>query len=143
MRGGLYELDIVLRNNRTTAKHPLGLFHPHAELHHIKKENIGLIEVMGLAILPPHLKNELQALGEVMVTGGDLNAPEIIRHAEWAKGILARRDLNAQNVDAVLKEEVGAVFVKCLEQCSVFGQGDTCKNAFNRFSQFLLRRLSD
>ena len=143
MRGGLYELDIVLRNNRTTAEHPLGLFHPHAELHHIKKENIGLIEVMGLAILPPHLKNELQTLGEVMVSGGDLNAPEIIRHAEWAKGILTRREVNAQNVDAVLKEEVGAVFVKCLEQCGVFGQGDNGKDAFNRFSQFLLRRISD
>lgn len=142
IRGGLYEMDIVLRNNRTTEEHPLGLFHPHAELHHIKKENIGLIEVMGLAILPPHLKKELQVLGEIMVSGGNLLAPEISRHADWAKEILLRSEVNSENVDAILREEVGAVFVKCLEQCGVFGQGDGSKPAFNRFSQVLLKRIA-
>ena len=142
MRGELFEMDIVLRNNRTTAEHPLGLFHPHAELHHIKKENIGLIEVMGLAILPPQLKKELQTLGEIMVSGGNLLSPAISRHADWAKEILSRRMVNAENIDAVLREEVGAVFVKCLEHCSVFGQGDNRKPAFNRFSQVLLEHLS-
>ena len=141
IRGGLYEMDVVLRNNRTTQEHPLGLFHPHAELHHIKKENIGLIEVMGLAILPPHLKKELQVLGEIMVSGGNLLAPEISRHADWAKEILAKREVNAENVDAVLREEVGAVFVKCLEHCGVFGQGEGSKLAFDRFSQVLLKRI--
>lgn len=138
---GLYEMDIVLRNNRTTPEHPLGLFHPHAELHHIKKENIGLIEVMGLAILPPHLKKELASLGQVMVYGVDLYAPEISRHAEWAKDILSRRAVNAENIDSVLREEVGAVFVKCLEHCGVFGQGENSKHAFNRFSQVLINRI--
>ena len=142
IRGGLYEMDIVLRNNRTTEEHPLGLFHPHAELHHIKKENIGLIEVMGLAILPPHLKKELQTLGEIMVSGGNLLTPDISRHADWAKEILLLREVNAENVDAVLREEVGAVFVKCLENCGVFGQGDGTKPAFNRFSQVLHKHIA-
>lgn len=142
MRGELFEIDIVLRNNRTTAEHPLGIFHPHSELHHIKKENIGLIEVMGLAILPPQLK-ELSVLGEIMVSGGNLNTPEISRHAAWATDIISRRDINAQNVDTVLREEVGAVFVKCLEHCGVFGQGEESKPAFSRFSQVLLEHLSD
>ena len=140
IRGGLYEMDIVLRNNRATQEHPLGLFHPHAELHHIKKENIGLIEVMGLAILPPHLKKELAVLGQIMVSGGNLYAPEISRHADWANEILTRREVNAENVDAVLREEVGAVFVKCLEHCGVFGHGEVSTLAFKRFSQELLKR---
>jgi UDPglucose--hexose-1-phosphate uridylyltransferase len=141
-RGGLYELDLVLRNNRTTKEHPLGLFHPHSELHHIKKENIGLIEVMGLAILPPHLKNELQALGEKMLSGETLRTPELLIHADWAEDILKRREVNSQNVDNVLEEEVGAVFAKCLEQCGVFGQGEKGDSAFRRFTETLIARLA-
>ncbi|MBP8639864.1 MAG: UDP-glucose--hexose-1-phosphate uridylyltransferase [Oscillospiraceae bacterium] len=143
IHGEFFEIDIVLRNNRTTDEHPLGIFHPHAELHHIKKENIGLIEVMGLAILPPQLKKELITLGGIMVSGGNLNAPEISRHALWATDILSRREINAQNVDAVLREEIGAVFVKCLEHCGVFGQGEKTKLAFNRFSNALIKDLCD
>ena len=141
-RGELYEMDIVLRNNRTTPKHPLGLFHPHQELHHIKKENIGLIEVMGLAILPSHLKKELQMLGEAMVSGGDLRAPEISRHADWAEEILLRRQVSEQNVGDLLHEEVGAVFVKCLEHSGVFGQGEGGERAFHRFMNTLVDRIS-
>lgn len=142
-RGELYELDIVLRNNRTTKEHPLGLFHPHSELHHIKKENIGLIEVMGLAILPPHLKKELQALGEEMVSGETLRIPELLIHADWAEDILKRREITAQNIENVLEEEVGAVFVKCLEQCGVFGKGENGDAAFRRFTETLIARLAD
>lgn len=141
--GGLYEIYVVLRNNRTTKEHPLGLFHPHSELHHIKKENIGLIEVMGLAILPPHLKNELEVLGKAMISGGGLRAPEIARHADWAENILSRREVNAQNVDEVLREEVGAVFVKCLEQAGVFSQAASGQTAFRRFTQVFLKRMED
>ena len=139
--GELYELDLVLRNNRTTPQHPLGLFHPHAELHHIKKENIGLIEVMGLAILPPHLKTELSLLGEAMLTGGDLNRAEISRHAEWAEEILMRRKPTKENIDEVLREEVGAVFVKCLEHAGVFAQDEKGKAAFRRFTNELIKLL--
>jgi len=142
-RGELFELDIVLRNNRTTPEHPLGLFHPHSELHHIKKENIGLIEVMGLAILPPHLKKELQLLGEVMISGGNLRVPEISRHADWAEEILNRRMVTAEDVDEVLREEVGAVFVKCLEHAGVFGQGESYGTAFHRFTQTFIKRVSN
>ena len=140
-RGLQYELDLVLRNNRTTAEHPLGLFHPHAKLHHIKKENIGLIEVMGLAILPPHLKTELSLLGETMLTGGDLHGAEISRHADWAQEILSRRKLTKQNIDEVLREEVGAVFVKCLEHAGVFGQDEKGATAFRRFTEKLIKLL--
>jgi len=141
-RGAFYELDLVLRNNRTTSEHPLGLFHPHSELHHIKKENIGLIEVMGLAILPPHLKEELQDLGEAMVSGGDLRRPEISIHAVWAEDILKRRQVTTENIGEVLQEEVGAVFAKCLEHAGVFGQGKSCEAAFHRFANALIKRIS-
>ncbi|PKM74494.1 MAG: galactose-1-phosphate uridylyltransferase [Firmicutes bacterium HGW-Firmicutes-16] len=141
-RGERYELDIVLRNNRTTPEHPLGLFHPHQELHHIKKENIGLIEVMGLAILPPHLKKELQTLGEMMVSDGNLHASEISLHADWAEEIMTRRQVTANNIDEVLRAEVGAVFVKCLEHAGVFGQDIKGEIAFRHFTQTLLSRIS-
>ena len=141
-RGELYEIDLVLRNNRTTAEHPLGLFHPHSELHHIKKENIGLIEVMGLAILPPHLKKELQTLGEAMVSGGNLRTPALLLHADWAEDILKRRHVTVQNIGSVLEDEVGAVFVKCLEHAGVFGQGQDGDAAFHLFTQKLIERIS-
>ena len=127
-RGTDYELDLVLRNNLTTEKHPLGLYHPHAELHHIKKENIGLIEVMGLAVLPARLKEELAVLGEKMVKGEDLRAdPRTEAHADWAEGFADA--VTAQNVTEVIEREVGKVFAKVLEHAGVYQ--DT--QAFIRF----------
>ena len=99
----------------------MGLYHPHEELHHIKKENIGLIEVMGLAVLPARLKTELAALARAMVEGADLTADEALaKHAAWAKDILSRRTVTEENADAVLQEEVGAVFVRVLEDAGVY-----------------------
>ncbi len=120
-RGEDFELDLVLRNNITTEECPMGLYHPHEELHHIKKENIGLIEVMGLAVLPARLKGELAALAEAMLSGADLTADEALaKHAPWAKDILSRRAVTAENVDEILREEVGAVFVRVLEDAGVY-----------------------
>ena len=134
-RDGLYQLTLVLRNNRTSDEHPLGIFHPHAPLHHIKKENIGLIEVMGLAILPARLKTEMALLAECLT--GDKNMadyPELEQHAAWAKEIAARRtDLNKDNVDDILKEEIGHVFVHVLEDAGVYKCTDEGRAAFQRF----------
>ncbi len=133
-RGEDYELDLVLRNNLTTPEHPLGLYHPHAELHHIKKENIGLIEVMGLAVLPARLKTELAAVAQALVEGGDLRAdPLTASHADWALEIAARRSLTAENVEEVLRQEVGLVFAKVLEQAGVYARTPAGKEAFLRF----------
>ena len=134
-RGEAYEMDLVLRNNLCTAEHPMGLYHPHAELHHIKKENIGLIEVMGLAVLPARLKVELSLLAEAMVGGRPIEDDErIAKHAVWVRKILAERGgLNADNVDAVLKEEVGKVFVSVLEDAGVFKRTEQGRAAFARF----------
>ena len=120
-RGSDYEIDLVLRNNLTTEEHPLGLYHPHAELHHIKKENIGLIEVMGLAVLPARLKNELAVLGEKMVKGEDLRAdPLTASHAEWAERIMQENEVTADNVTDILQREVGLVFAQVLEHAGVY-----------------------
>lgn len=135
---GDYELDLVLRNNITTAEHPLGVFHPHSELHHIKKENIGLIEVMGLAVLPARLKREMQKLAQCLLEGKDPNDdPELQKHAEWAKKIKAENSLNAQNIEKVLNEEIGKVFVKVLEHSGVFKRDSSGKAAFDRFIDFV------
>ena len=134
-RDGKFELDLALRNNITTEKCPLGVYHPHAEYHHIKKENIGLIEVMGLAILPARLKTEMALLAECLT--GDKNMadyPELEQHAAWAKEIAARRtDLNKDNVDDILKEEIGHVFVHVLEDAGVYKCTDEGRAAFQRF----------
>ncbi len=133
-RGEDYELDLVLRNNLTTEEYPLGLFHPHQELHHIKKENIGLIEVMGLAVLPSRLKTELAALREAMLSGSDLRAdPVLAPHADWAEDILRRRAFTAENAEAVLREEVGRVFMQVLEHAGVYKRDDAGRAAFLRF----------
>ena len=134
-RGEDYELDLVLRNNITTEENPLGVFHPHAEKHHIKKENIGLIEVMGLAVLPARLKDELSALAQAMLSGADLNAdPKTASHAEWAMEVKARHpELNADNVDDILQQEVGKVFCGVLEDAGVFKRTEEGKAAFLRF----------
>ena len=134
-RDGKFELDLALRNNITTEECPLGVYHPHAEYHHIKKENIGLIEVMGLAILPARLKTEMALLAECLT--GDKNMadyPELEQHAAWAKEIAARRtDLNKDNVDDILKEEIGHVFVHVLEDAGVYKCTDEGRAAFQRF----------
>ena len=134
-RDGKFELDLALRNNITTDECPLGVYHPHAEYHHIKKENIGLIEVMGLAILPARLKTEMALLAECLT--GDKNMadyPELEQHAAWAKDIAARRtDLTKENVDDILKEEIGHVFVHVLEDAGVYKCTDEGRAAFQRF----------
>lgn len=134
--GSDYEIDLVLRNNLTTEEHPLGLYHPHAELHHIKKENIGLIEVMGLAVLPARLKNELAVLGEKMVKGEDLRAdPLTASHAEWAERIMQENEITADNITDILQREVGLVFAQVLEHAGVYKRTEEGKKAFLRFAE--------
>ena len=135
MRDGKLELDLVLRNNITTEEHPLGVYHPHAELHHIKKENIGLIEVMGLAVLPARLKGEMARVQEVVLAGGDLRAEEATeKHADWMEEILSRRTVTAENIGSVIEEEIGLVFSKVLECAGVYKRTEEGKKAFLRFA---------
>ena len=141
--GRHFELDLVLRNNRTSAEHPLGIFHPHAELHHIKRENIGLIEVMGLAILPARLLGEMDLLEKTIAAGVDPDSvPELAAHAQWAHDIIGRHpELAADRVDAVsastlhaiIQEEIGLAFARVLEHCAVFANDDEGARAFARF----------
>ncbi|MGN0164404.1 MAG: galactose-1-phosphate uridylyltransferase, partial [Candidatus Ornithomonoglobus sp.] len=136
MADGKYVLDLVLRNNITTEENPLGVYHPHAELHHIKKENIGLIEVMGLAVLPSRLVEELDAVADAIVNGKDLEADEkTASHAEWAKNtvIPGHPEINKDNVMDILKEEVGKVFVTVLEHAGVYKRDEAGMAAFDRF----------
>ncbi len=134
-KDGIYELDLVLRNNLTTKEHPLGVYHPHAELHHIKKENIGLIEVMGLAVLPARLKEEMSLLSEYLLAGKDLRSNEVLeKHADWAEEFLpAYPQLNKDNVDEILKEEIGKVFLQVLTHAGVYKRTPTGQAAFDRF----------
>lgn len=134
-RGVFYEMDLVLRNNITTDEHPLGVFHPHAELHHIKKENIGLIEVMGLAVLPPRLKPELEALAQAILNGSDLRAdPLTAPHADWAESFLPLYSgVTAKNITDILHIEVGKVFATVLEHAGVFKRDSRGREAFVRF----------
>ena len=134
MREGLYELDLVLRNNLTTPEYPLGLYHPHPELHHIKKENIGLIEVMGLAVLPARLKGELAELADALVQGADLRSSETLaKHADWAEELKTRYTFTAENVTDILQSEVGAVFAQVLEHAGVYKCTPEGRAAFQRF----------
>ncbi len=132
---GLYELDLVLRNNITTEEHPLGVYHPHSHLHHIKKENIGLIEVMGLAVLPARLKEEMEVLKQAILSGEDLEQNEkIASHAQWAKTFLQKYDtITEENIDGILQQEIGMVFAEVLECAGVYKQNDTGRQAFDRF----------
>jgi galactose-1-phosphate uridylyltransferase, family 2 len=134
-RGDDYEMDLCLRNNLTTDEHPMGLYHPHAEWHHIKKENIGLIEVMGLAVLPSRLKNELSLLKDAMLAGNDIRKDELLsKHADWADEIRKTHpDFSAANADAILKEETGIVFSHVLEDAGVYKRTAEGKAAFMRF----------
>lgn len=137
-KGTEYEIDLVLRNNRTSEEYPLGIFHPHQELHHIKKENIGLIEVMGLAVLPGRLKEEMGILAELMVKP---NASELIRgnekvekHADWCDEILKKyNDITAENIENIIKIEIGVAFSKVLENAGVYKQDENGKEGYRRF----------
>mgnify|MGYP005866992557 CR=1 FL=1 len=134
-RGDDFELDLVLRNNITTGEHPLGVYHPHAKLHHIKKENIGLIEVMGLAVLPARLKDEMAELADALVNGTDLRATETLAsHAEWAEGFLPKYDkITKDNVMDILHEEIGLVFNEVLQDAGVYKCTPEGRKAFERF----------
>ena len=133
-RGDKYELDLVLRNNITTQEHPLGVYHPHAELHHIKKENIGLIEVMGLAVLPARLKEELAAVADGLAKGADLRAGELTaKHAGWAEDFAKNYTITADNALDIVKQETGKVFAKVLEHCGVYARTPEGREQFLKF----------
>lgn len=134
----LYELDLVLRNNITTAECPWGVYHPWEQYHHIKKENIGLIEVMGLAVLPARLKREMAMLEDAILTGQDIRSnPEIEKHAEWAAEWKDKYDLTEENIHSVIQDEIGRVFVKVLECAGVYKRTEEGRKAFERFLRTL------
>jgi len=134
--GENFELDLVLRNNITNEEHPLGVFHPHAELHHIKKENIGLIEVMGLAVLPSRLKTEMNDLKSAILKGLDINKDEVLsKHSTWTSEIKAKyNDINEKNIDKIFEDEIGLVFSKVLEHAGVYKRTPEGLEAFLRFT---------
>lgn len=138
-RGERYELDLVLRNNLTTPEHPLGVYHPHARLHHIKKENIGLIEVMGLAVLPARLKKEMSRLREAILNGSDLRGDEeLAKHADWVEKFTPHYEsIDEANIDAVLEREIGQVFMEVLEDAGVYKRTEEGRKAFDRFTESL------
>ncbi len=133
--GENYELDLVLRNNITTQEHPLGVYHPHAELHHIKKENIGLIEVMGLAVLPARLKGEMAQLQSAILAGADLRADETLeKHADWVDAFTPKYEsITADNIEEILQKEIGEVFMHVLEDAGVYKRNPQGQAAFDRF----------
>ena len=134
-RNGKFELDLVLRNNITTKEHPLGVYHPHGELHHIKKENIGLIEVMGLAVLPARLKDELEHLKEAMLEGRDITGDEELgKHADWVEELKVKYgSFERSTIDKVIEDEVGLVFSQVLEHAGVYKRTVEGQEAFGRF----------
>ena len=133
-----YELDLVLRCNITTEEHPLGVFHPHADKHHIKKENIGLIEVMGLAVLPSRLKGELTALAEAIVAGADIAADETLeKHAAWVEELKKQYTFTAENALDIILKETGKVFAEVLEDAGVYKNTVEGKAAFLRFVEYV------
>ncbi len=133
-RDGKFELDLVLRNNITTEEHPLGVYHPHAELHNIKKENIGLIEVMGLAVLPSRLKAEIQELGELIVNGKPfVEDSPLYKHKAWFESFKDKYTFTKDNVDDILKKEIGSTFVRVLEDAGVYKCTEAGRAAFLKF----------
>lgn len=138
-KNGKYELDLVLRNNRTNENHPMGIFHPHDEVHHIKKENIGLIEVMGLAVLPARLKEELNSLADLMIEGAKSISDEaLMSHNEWYTNVLAKHEVNSKDeAMKVLQDEVGKKFSTVLEHAGVFKRDSKGIEAFNKFIKSL------
>ena len=134
-RGNNFVLDLVLRNNITTEEHPMGVFHPHQKLHHIKKENIGLIEVMGLAVLPARLKNEIALMKEAILSGKDIaEIPEISSHAQWVYEFMEKYDeVDESNIDDIIRNEIGLVFLEVLKDAGVFKRTAEGQAAFDRF----------
>ena len=134
-RGDKFELDLVLRNNITTEEHPMGVYHPHAKLHHIKKENIGLIEVMGLAVLPARLKTEMADLKAAILAGADLRADETLaKHADWVEEFSAKYEtIDASNIDKIIEDEIGLVFMEVLEDAGVYKRTEEGQKGFDRF----------
>ncbi len=133
-RGEKYELDLVLRNNLTTEQYPLGLYHPHDELHHIKKENIGLIEVMGLAVLPARLKEELAAVADCLANRRDLRTDEkTAKHADWAEAFAPNYNITPENALEIVQKETGLVFAQVLEHAGVYKRTAAGREAFLRF----------
>ncbi|MDE7404045.1 MAG: galactose-1-phosphate uridylyltransferase, partial [Lachnospiraceae bacterium] len=132
-------LDLVLRNNITTKEHPLGVYHPHANLHHIKKENIGLIEVMGLAVLPARLKKEMEQLKEAILAGRDLRSDgELAKHADWADEFIGKYDkIDSSNIDEIVEKEIGLVFMQVLSDAGVYKRTMQGQEAFDRFIKTL------
>lgn len=138
VRDGKFELDLVLRNNVTTAEHPLGVYHPHAEYHSIKKENIGLIEVMGLAVLPARLKYEIEAMADAILTGKDFaDVPVIEKHKAWFRAFRDDYTFTAENVRDILKKEIGVTFTRVLEDAGVYKCTKEGREAFLRFVAFV------
>lgn len=135
MKNSNFELDLVLRNNRTDKKHPFGIFHPHEHLHNIKKENIGLIEVMGLAILPPRLKEELELLNDYILNNKDINTNEKIKkYTQWVKNFLPKyKDINDKNIEKILQKEISKTFLEVLKNCGVFKRNKKGMQAFEKF----------
>ena len=137
--GELYEMDLVLRNNITTEECPLGVYHPHGELHHIKKENIGLIEVMGLAVLPARLKDEMELLKEYLVQGKDVRSAEsLVKHADWVDSFRDKYPaFTEENTEKILRDEIGIVFMKVLEDAGVYKRTEDGRKYFRRFLESL------
>ena len=138
-RGENYELDLVLRNNITTEEHPFGVYHPHAKLHHIKKENIGLIEVMGLAVLPSRLDGEMADLEKAILDGADIRSDEVLgKHADWVEEFLPQyKEVNAENIHEIIQKEIGKVFMEVLEDAGVYKRTEEGRKAFGRFVESL------
>jgi UDPglucose--hexose-1-phosphate uridylyltransferase len=134
MSGELYELDLVLRNNITTEEHPLGVYHPHADKHNIKKENIGLIEVMGLAVLPARLLGEMDGVAQALLACRDLREDEVLaKHADWVDSFIGNYTVTAENVREILEREIGNTFVRVLEDAGVYGRDEAGRKAMMRF----------
>ncbi len=144
-RGEDYELDLVLRNNITTKEHPLGVYHPHAKLHHIKKENIGLIEVMGLAVLPARLKEEMTELEEALTDGRSIRKDSVLaKHADWVEEFLPKYGITPgtaledvvlpEKLHEMIEKEIGLVFLQVLKDSGVYKCTEEGRAAFARFT---------
>ena len=138
MHGDLFELDLVLRNNITTPERPMGLYHPHAQYHHIKKENIGLIEVMGLAVLPARLKQEITELEDAILNNKNIREnPAIEKHADWVEEWIGNYSVTPENLHSIIQSEIGKVFAQVLTCAGVYKNTPEGRDAFGRFIQTL------
>ena len=134
-----YIIDLVLRCNIQDENHPYGLFHPSEQYHHIKKENIGLIEVLGLAILPSRLKTELESIKSYILNNDSVLSPELEKHQDWINEMKKHYTFNSENIDAILKDEVGHIFMELLEDCGVFKQNEVGISEFTKFLQSVIK----